>query len=274
MLVRLIFDEIVYRAFALARSRATETSPFHGIVAPLDDLIGRRLFTTGWFERTQMAALKQAIEDPTFLASNVNADDVFIDVGSNIGLYSIAFCQNFKDVLAIEANPLTANILAANFALKNIKNAQIVVEGASDQNSNAKIYIPRNGNLGWGTLNLDHFDDDRLEYDIKTRKLDDIFSEYFPNRRAALIKIDVEGHETKVLLGAAQTIERDHPLIVFEALTRSELETNIAFLKARGYGRFVEFKRNVFGVQDILAIDVKVEPFKKAALICAVPDPG
>ena len=273
MLFRLILDELIYRASTLVRRRAGRNSPVHGIVAPLDDIIGQRLFATGWFERTQFGALKLAIENSDFLNFKVDTEGVFIDVGANIGLYTVAFGGSFKSVLSIEANPLTANVLKANLALKNIDNAKVAVEGASDKESHSKIYVPRNGNLGWGTLDLAHFSDDRLAFDIKTRKVDDIFSEHYPSCNAALIKIDVEGHETSVLRGAAATLKRDRPLVLFEALSKAELEANVPFLKSLGYVRFVEFKRNLFGKPEYTAVDVSFDAFQNAALICAIPQP-
>lgn len=271
MLFGLILDELIYRASALIRRRASHKSPFHGIVAPLDDLIGQRLFATGWFERTQFGAVKLAIDQREFLNFKIDTNGVFIDVGANIGLYTLAFGDAFKAVLSIEANPLTANVLKANLALKNVDNALVAVEGASDQDSLAKIYVPRNGNLGWGTVDREHFSDDRLAFDIHTRRLDDIFNEYYPSEKAALIKIDVEGHEARVLRGAVATLERDRPLVLFEALSRPELDANVSFMRSVGYARFVEFRRNLFGRPEFQAVDVDFGAFKKAALICAIP---
>jgi hypothetical protein len=56
--------------------------------------------------------------------------------------------------------------------------------------------------------------------------------------RVDLIKIDVEGHEAAVVRGAAATIERCAPSVVFEyapALLDDSADTPFDWLAARGY---------------------------------------
>jgi FkbM family methyltransferase len=56
----------------------------------------------------------------------------------------------------------------------------------------------------------------RQHGDIRPQKVPVFALDMFDLQRVDYIKIDVEGFEKKVLLGAARTIERDNPLIVIE----------------------------------------------------------
>ena len=64
-----------------------------------------------------------------------------------------------------------------------------------------------------------------------------LFSHPYPldslciNQRIALVKIDVEGHESFVLAGMQRLIERDHPVLIVETGSKEV----IANLKSLGY---------------------------------------
>ena len=67
---------------------------------------------------------------------------------------------------------------------------------------------------------------------VTVKRLDDIL---IPER-IAYIKIDCEGNENNVLLGAKETIQKNLPIIIFEALTNDKLQECTATLKKMNYG--------------------------------------
>jgi hypothetical protein len=68
---------------------------------------------------------------------------------------------------------------------------------------------------------------------IDIRSLDD-----FELAKIDFIKIDVEGFETDVLLGAAQTIERCKPVILIEVFENSREKVN-KLMEQYGYRKFI-----------------------------------
>jgi FkbM family methyltransferase len=195
-LASLLLDECMAWGVSRMRRRAARTGRFAGLVAPIDDLIGQRIMATGWFEATQIEAVQRLIDDPDFIGFQLRPNGALVDVGANIGLYSIAFARCFQRVLAIEANPTTFAVLQANMALKQLSQVACVCAAASDRAGEAVLHVPENGNLGWATL--EHRPETkRTAQAVSCRSLDDIVREHLDGQRVALVKIDVEGHERR-----------------------------------------------------------------------------
>lgn len=274
----LVLDELLAWGVSQMRRRAARTGRFTGLVAPIDDLIGQRVMATGWFEATQMEAVQRLIEHPEFIGFTLHPNGAFVDVGANIGLYSVAFAGSFSEVLAVEANPTTFAVLQTNVALKQLKHVACVCAAASDSEGEALLQIPVNGNLGWATL--EHRPEvKRIASAVARRRLDDLVREHLRAGRVALVKIDVEGHEPKVLEGAREMLGRDRPVVLFE-VSRGNASVCARLLRSLGYERFLRFRRAagssapwgaLVGGLDVRAEPVVPEETRRAAMICAVP---
>ncbi len=141
------------------------------------------------------------------------AGGVAIDVGANLGEWAVPLAKAVGPqgrLLAIEANPPIANALAATLRINRLTHASVLALALSDQD-------------GSGTLSVDpaHTGLSRLSaadangIAVPLRRLDDIVVEQGLSR-LDLVKIDVEGHERQVLAGAAETLSRLRPAIIFE----------------------------------------------------------
>jgi len=75
------------------------------------------------------------------------------------------------------------------------------------------------------------------EEKIKCVRLDDFLKEY-DNSNIDFIKIDVEGHQMKVLHGMPNTVLKFHPTFLIEATTQNEQNEIVNFLKSFGYSYF------------------------------------
>jgi FkbM family methyltransferase len=280
-LASLLLDECMAWGVSRMRRRAARTGRFAGLVAPIDDLIGQRIMATGWFEATQIEAVQRLIDDPDFIGFQLRPNGALVDVGANIGLYSIAFARCFQRVLAIEANPTTFAVLQANMALKQLSQVACVCAAASDRAGEAVLHVPENGNLGWATL--EHRPETkRTAQAVSCRSLDDIVREHLDGQRVALVKIDVEGHEPKVLEGGRGMLARDRPVVLFE-VSYGSAGGCARLLRSVGYSRFLRFRRSArsqapsglftrgLGVR---AEPVVLENTQRAAMICAVPAPA
>ena len=77
-------------------------------------------------------------------------------------------------------------------------------------------------------------DDKYSNYKVKTKKLDNILI----NKNIGFIKIDVEGHEKNVIIGAENIIKKNKPNLLIEIEekhTKEKVEDVIIFINDFGY---------------------------------------
>lgn len=240
-LTKLLMDKLSFQAFSVLRRAAATSGGFKGIVVPVDDLIGHHIMATGRFESTQFDGLSGILAMPAFAARA--QEGRFVDVGANIGLYSLAFSDRFRSTVAVEANPQTYLVLVANLALSGKERVTPVCLGASNRTGEAAIHVPTNGNLGWATLDADHHTIPVKSLAITVKPLDAILRDH-PGPPVTLLKIDVEGHERNVLEGATGTLTTDGPVVLFEVLDKAAGDASARLLQDCGYRHFYTFKRD------------------------------
>ena len=152
-------------------------------------------------------------EEMAFLLHFLRANDQFIDVGANIGAYSIlAASQIGCKTIAFEPSKKNYSILQENIHLNNLQEFIEIHNFALGEKNETKT-IGTKGALTYITNNQ-NLDLQKIEI----QRLDD-FAEY-----AQIIKIDVEGFEEFVLRGAKQVL--NHP------------DTHAVILELAGYNRY------------------------------------
>lgn len=235
----LIADRFLYWAGTKMRRRASRLGRLRRIAVPMDDVIGIRLFTTGSFEQTQLDGVLDFVE-----RQNNPEDAIFIDVGANIGVYSILLQGHFDRVIAFEANEITYGILSSNLKLARAANVDPVNLALSDKAGSSTIYLPDNGNLGWATLDANHHTVPVSPLDITCETLDAFVEKNdLDPTKIRLMKIDVEGHELGVLKGAETVLRKSRPALLCEVLSSEKGEPVFDYLKELGYTEFYAFRR-------------------------------
>ena len=158
-------------------------------------------------------------------------EGVTIDVGAHTGLYTITSLRaNPKnDVVCFEPYFMNLSRLITNLRLNGLSNKVSTILGAvSNFNGKSKFivdteksYMSKGGKLS------------EKGEDTNVYKLDTLFLNKLEKKLNA-IKIDTEGEDFKVLLGAKNLIMEHKPKIIIEA--REENKTDIAnFLKSNSY---------------------------------------
>lgn len=137
--------------------------------------------------------------------------DTFVDVGANIGYYSLLAARlvgKSGTVVAIEASPRTVDDLLVNLELNGVSNVRVVNMAASECEGTAKIYRGHEHNTGLTTtLEGRGFD---LEGEVHAAPLSAILK-YEELQGARLVKIDVEGAEWSVVAGMESLIKGTRP---------------------------------------------------------------
>lgn len=162
----------------------------------------------------------------SFLINYLKNEDVFVDVGSHYGYFTLLGSKlvgNDGKVFSFEASPSTFKVLSRNTRNKiNIKSFNLAV---SDEITKLKFYEFPNLYSEYNTLDISQFKDEKwfIEYkpneiNIQSIILDDFLTDekVYPK----IFKIDVEGAENKVINGLRNYLAKNSPFIVMEYLSK------------------------------------------------------
>tara|TARA_Y100001958_G_scaffold9341_1_gene5736 strand:+ start:1031 stop:1852 length:822 start_codon:yes stop_codon:yes gene_type:complete len=131
-----------------------------------------------------------------------NNDFCFIDIGSNIGFYSIKALKNkqCKGVISFEPNPKVFKDLKKNLKNNSIKKYYIFNYAISKHNSKSKLFINKE-DTGSSSLNIPRNSIGKV-INITTKNyifFDKIKFKNFKGITKIFVKIDTEGHDINVL---------------------------------------------------------------------------
>ncbi len=154
-----------------------------------------RMMQEGTFEPAEIALVRQLLA----------RSDVFVDVGANIGLYTCVARSLGKHAIAIEPQNQNLSLLYSNLKLNGWNDVEVFPLGVAEKPGLLELYGASGPSAslirGWAGYSQ------RYRQTIATCTLDTLLGSRFAGRKL-LIKIDVEGAEYQVLLGAQQTIAR------------------------------------------------------------------
>lgn len=134
-------------------------------------------------------------EEIDFLKEGAGPGGTFVDIGANIGLYSVAlgnFLQPGGRVVSIEPNPVCVARLRYNLSLNGLDPSRVFDVGVGDFEGKAKLVVLRND------LAIAHIVRDDAGGDFAVRPLLGILDDAGLHEINAL-KIDVEGFERAAL---------------------------------------------------------------------------
>lgn len=135
---------------------------------------------------------------------------IIFDIGANVGNYSILLSKNPQaQIYSFEASPVTFKILQNN--THNIKNIMPLNFAVSDSIKTIKFYDYDDRDFSqhatfYKDVIIDYHKGNTKEFDVKTTTIDK-FTLNYKISKIDLLKIDVEGHELKVLIGAQQMLQ-------------------------------------------------------------------
>jgi FkbM family methyltransferase len=157
-----------------------------------------------WFRKFKGTLDQEMFVASTFLENHRR----FLDIGSNVGIYSYYFAKSMDQIDAFEPLIEASSRLSAT----NLKNVSIHNIALSNRCETKTFYIPiANRKLVTGLATLEEKPGNHVERIINVTTLDE-----FKYDDVDLIKIDVEGHEIHVIRGAIHTIKRCKPVIIVE----------------------------------------------------------
>lgn len=152
------------------------------------------------------------VEEVKILKNLCKKSKTSIDVGASDGCYSYLMLEYSKNVIAFE--PLKEKYDILRFLFRNKSNFQVHNCALSEKNSELSLRIPR-GDSGRSTLEESNRLSD-IGSKIESRIVEVRTLDEFNLKDIGFIKIDVEGHEESVLLGASGLLEDSKPVLLVE----------------------------------------------------------
>ena len=160
------------------------------------------------------------IRERTFVERYLRDGDVFVDIGANIGLYTVIAgkCVGSAGlVIAFEPAGATRARLEANIRLNSLTNVQVQSLALSDKNDSVPLNVPMDGFDAWASLGVPTDGQAQHSELVETATWDGFANDRGLEGLVAMMKIDVEGWERRVLAGAWATLsETDAPLLQVE----------------------------------------------------------
>jgi FkbM family methyltransferase len=228
---------LAWRAYLAARGHHTLTFEIGGTKVAIDSRSHLAFpLWAGHFER----------ENLEYVLATARAGEVFVDVGANVGLYSVPVARRVGPagrVLALEPCPPTAAKLRENIRRNGQENVEVIATAASDKAGKATFHVFPEGMDVYNSLGAarrpEGASTETIEVD--TLPLDDLCAQRGVER-VGILKVDVEGAEELVVRGARRLLADSPDLrVLLELYAPSaeqcgcRVETILATLSELGY---------------------------------------
>lgn len=205
----------------------------YGILYLLDgrNYIDGRILRDGVYEGPSVEAFCAAVRE--------HRCTLFLDVGANIGVYTLAVLRQTPCATAIcfEPDPRNRNQLAATVFLNDLDDAVTIrPDAVSDHDGTARFYAQRDAaNPSSVKSRLTPFDaegETALEIEVPLVRLDSAVP--VSGQRIA-VKMDIEGHEAAALRGMAGLSAANTVLLQIEAFPENFPEVERILVAEQGY---------------------------------------
>src|SRR5262245_8760310 len=183
-----------------------------------------------------------------FLKYALKPGDIFVDVGANIGLFTVLAARYVGAggaVYAFEPCAKTYQRLLANVELNGLTNVSCHQAALSDLSGRRDMKVSLDGFDACNSFSQPVFGELFGSELVDSITWDEFADEHFLTGRVAMMKIDVEGWETYVVEGGARTLGReDAPILQIEFNDQSALPAGVSgrklydALEALGYKMF------------------------------------
>jgi FkbM family methyltransferase len=152
---------------------------------------------------------------------------VFIDVGANIGRYSLYLAKKFPStlVIALEPDPEAYLALTRGLQANGLNNVIALNLAAYNTNGYVVLFRKRSSTMSSIVDQTDTFENVK----VRAMRIDDLIKELNINH-IEIAKIDVEESELYVLQGFEESIKKFKPKIIIEVTKRTKEDVTKFFM--------------------------------------------
>jgi FkbM family methyltransferase len=136
----------------------------------------------------------------------IKKGDVVLDLGANIGYYTLLFAKLVGDegkVFAFEPDPKSFALLKKNVKINGYKNVILLQKAVSNITDKAKLYLCEDN---FGDHRIYDSKDGRKFIKIETVRVDDYFKDF--SRGIDFVKMDIQGAEPLAVEGMVGLLNR------------------------------------------------------------------
>lgn len=137
---------------------------------------------------------------------------LFLDVGANVGTFSVRLAKCFREVVAVEPHPVNVYMLKKNMELNNVDNVRIL-EIAASRNLGLMFFNQMNAESLASAACVEATPNQYATsppFHVMGVPLDDY------KLNPDLIKMDIEGGEYEAIYGLRETLARSKPIVLIE----------------------------------------------------------
>ncbi len=204
--------------------------------------------------------------ETNFVKDSVNKGDIVIDIGANIGYYTLMFAKLVGDtgkIYSFEPDPRNFFILEKNIQINGYNNVILEKKAVSNKLGKSTLYV--NENSAESSMHKPNNVINEIYVDLIT--LDNYFE--VNSITPDFIKIDIEGYELNALKGMESILQSSNKtkiMIEYNPLTKKELKSdpmdNLTFLSELGF-KFKDLNSRVQTFLTFEDIKQKYENSKK-----------
>jgi FkbM family methyltransferase len=181
-------------------------------------------------------------------ANHLDASGVVLDVGANIGYYSLYMLPRAAVVHAFEPDPRALPVLRLNLA--GHSNAHVHSVAVGNCVGKSSFILEPNSEVSHLSDSSTHHGEERYEVDVTT--IDQFVAE--KDLHITGIKIDVEGADLDVIEGAIQTLGSQAPLVLTETMPEERLFGLIRPLSYKVFAFIKHPNTSRFQLQEIAGV--------------------
>ena len=226
----------IIRRFLYKKKFLVKVNNFQ-IFLNVESSIDREIYLKGVYDEEKFKFIESTID--------LNKFDLFLDIGSYIGYYTLYIASKYRNIEALAFEPIIESFSQVKISKEanNLDKVKIFNYALSDTKDEKKFWVTDlRKKSGFSLL-----DDKDLEREAKLNKYDynklffkkiktEIFDKEFTiKNKLIFVKIDVERHEFQVLLGAVNFLTKSNNKIFLQIEIVDHLKNKVLKL-LKNYG--------------------------------------
>ena len=211
----------------------------------LDSYIDWRVFFFGAYNEAEINIIKD-------VSNALKEKNVFLDIGSSTGEFSISMAHIFPTVIGVEPLIHTYNQSLVHAKINNISNVRFFNIALGEKKDKTKIYFPSGANKGISKIISPEKLKNHIEQEVLMLTADDLLTDN-NIEKIEIIKLDAQGYEMNVLSGMKKILMDFKPVILFDHVHKKENFSKILDIFPQSYKIFgLVQRKKVFSFINIL----------------------